>query len=76
VIVTDFDFVRIAGLKSEANAPLIIDRDGMLPLSIILQCMEPIAWRNCQVVKAGREIGERVGSEAAPSARSTAAFAG
>lgn len=46
MIITDFDVVRIAIDKSEADAPLVVDGDGMLSLPVGFQCVQAIAGRH------------------------------
>jgi len=38
MVVTELDLVRIAVSEPEADAPLIVDGDGMLPGAIAFQC--------------------------------------
>ena len=52
MIVRDFDVVRVPLPPNKADAELIIDVDGVLPLAIALQCLEAIARRNPQIIQA------------------------
>ena len=56
VVVAELDVVRIAVDKTETDAPLVIDRNGVLPDAVSLECMEPIAGRHTQV----RDLERRV----------------
>jgi hypothetical protein len=47
---------RIAILKPKAYSPLVIDGNGVLPNSVPLQPMKPIARRDLQVVHTRSEI--------------------
>lgn len=49
MIVAELDVVRVAIIEPKADAPLIIDRDGMLPCTVAFECVEPVAGRNAQV---------------------------
>jgi len=49
MVITDFDIVGIAVNKPEADAPLIIDGDGMLTFSVAPESVKPIAARYLQV---------------------------
>ena len=56
VIVADLDIERIAIHKPEADAPLVVDGDGVLPFSIIRERVQPIARRNSEIVQACRQV--------------------
>lgn len=56
MIIAEFHVEGITIDESKADAPLVIDGDGMLALTIILECMEAISRRYAQVVQARREI--------------------
>ncbi len=43
MVVAELDVVRIAVEKAEADAPLIIDRNSVLPDAVSLERMESIA---------------------------------
>jgi hypothetical protein len=51
VIVNDFDIDGAVLGPDEADAPLLIDANAVLPFSIALQGLETIAWRHLQVIK-------------------------
>ena len=40
----DFGWTRVIAWPGEADAPLPIDPDGILPVSITLECFQAIAW--------------------------------
>jgi len=44
VIVDDLDVVRVSVSPPKADAPLIVDADAVLALSITAQCLEPSGW--------------------------------
>jgi len=50
VVVHDFDIQRITILPTETDAPLVIDPDAMLSLSIALQGFQTIAWRYTKIL--------------------------
>jgi hypothetical protein len=49
VIVTELNIERIPIRKAEADPPLVIDRDGVLPGAVAFERMQPIAGRDLQV---------------------------
>lgn len=49
MVVAELDVVRLAIDETETDAPLGIDRNGMLPNAVPLERMEPIARRHTQV---------------------------
>jgi hypothetical protein len=56
MIVADFDVIRVAVDKPKANAPLIVDCDGVLPLPIVLECVKAVARRDPQIIQLGCEM--------------------
>jgi hypothetical protein len=56
MVINDLDIVGIAIPKTEADTPLVIDRDRVLALSISLQDMQTVARRNPEIIKATRII--------------------
>jgi len=50
VIVCDLDIVGITIDEPEADAPLVVDRDGVLSLPVLPKLVEPIAGRNLKVI--------------------------
>src|SRR5205085_10172792 len=53
VIVYNLYRLRTIGRPAKADAPLLIDANGMLARAVSLQGLEPIARRRPQVVKTG-----------------------
>jgi hypothetical protein len=51
VVVRDFDIVCVAVSPSEAQAPLVINTDAVLPNAVAGQCLEVIAWRASKIIK-------------------------
>jgi hypothetical protein len=51
VVVYDFNIVGIGVFPGEADAPLVIDADAVLPFSITLQSFQMIARRLLQVLQ-------------------------
>jgi hypothetical protein len=49
VVVTKLNIERIALFEPKANAPLIIDRNGVLALAVTLEGVETIARRYAKV---------------------------
>jgi hypothetical protein len=56
MIIGYFDVICIAVLKTKTDPPLIIDRNGVLPFSIVFQRMQSIAGWHLQVLKIGRQV--------------------
>ena len=56
MVVADLDVMRIAVDKPEADAPLSVHRDRVLPLSVVLERMQAIARWHLQVIQAGRQV--------------------
>ena len=52
MIVYNFDSVRILVIPDKANTPLVVDTNGMLPLTVASQFLKPIAWGDAKVVQA------------------------
>lgn len=49
MIIHDFDFIGIARVPSEADAPLIVDPDAMLAFTVPFQSFEPVARWGCHL---------------------------
>ena len=56
MVIRDFYIKRIAVYETEADAPLIIDRDGVLSSPLSLQSMKMVAWGHFKVSDGRREI--------------------
>jgi len=52
MVIGYFDIIGIAIAKSEADAPLIVNGNGVLSMAIIFQLVQPVARRHLQVVQA------------------------
>ena len=55
VIVAEFHVIGIAVNEPKADSPLIVDRNGVLSLTVALEWVEPIARRNLQVVNGSHK---------------------
>jgi hypothetical protein len=51
MVVGDFDIVGIPLLPSEADSPALVDADAVLPLAIPFEGLQPIPWRDPQVLQ-------------------------
>jgi len=51
VIVTNLDALGVAVLPHEADAPLVVDADAVLPAAIARQRFQPVRRRNAQIIK-------------------------
>ena len=58
VIVDDLDVVRVAVLPPEADAPLIVDANAVLPGAIPFQLLQAVAGRDAEVLKLLRGVDE------------------
>ena len=56
MIVTDLYVVGIVIHEPKTDAPLIVDRDGVLPLSIPGQGMQPVAARDFEIIRPCSQI--------------------
>jgi len=56
VVVHDLDLESVAVFPDEAEAPLIINPNAVLPFAIAAQCFQPISWRSHQVAEFHRAI--------------------
>jgi hypothetical protein len=56
MVVAELDIKSIAVPEPEANAPLVIYGDCMLPFPITRQLMKSVSWWNFEVVQTGSEI--------------------
>lgn len=52
MIVCYFNIVSISVNESEADAPLIVDGNGVLSFPITLESMQSIAWRHLEITQA------------------------
>jgi hypothetical protein len=59
MVVHNFYVKRIFSLPAEANAPLVIDSDALLPRSVPLQSFQPVARRNSQIVESPRLVQQQ-----------------
>jgi hypothetical protein len=56
VIIRNFDIVNITGNDPEANAPLVVDGDRVLPFSFSPELVKSISRRNPKVIQARRQV--------------------
>lgn len=56
VVVSNLDVVGVAIDKSEAEAPLVVDRDRVLSFPVAPKCVKSITWRDLQVLEAGSQV--------------------
>src|SRR5205823_2901485 len=49
MVVGDLDIVGLAVRPSEAEAPLVVDADAVLPFTVASQLLQPVARRHAQV---------------------------
>src|SRR4029077_14740893 len=56
VIICNFNFVRVSVHPPEADSPLPVDANAMLPLPVALESFQAVSGRNSQVFEANRRI--------------------
>lgn len=56
MVIRDFYIKRIAVYKTEAEAPLIVDGDGVLSSPLPLQSMKAVAWGHFEISNSRCEI--------------------
>jgi hypothetical protein len=56
MVISDFNIVGISIPKTEADPPLVFDRDRVLILSISLQAVKAVARRNPEIITSIRLI--------------------
>ena len=56
VIVHNLNFVSVALSPHEAETPLLVNPNAMLPLSVAMQCFQAIAGRSSQVAQFGGAV--------------------
>ena len=56
VIVNDLDIVRIGTCPSEADPPLVVDADAVLPGTRSLELLKPVRRRHSEVVQVSRPV--------------------
>jgi hypothetical protein len=59
VVVGDLDVDRAGGCPGEADAPLVVDADTVLPFATPVQLLEAIAGRDPQVVDCLRSVEDQ-----------------
>jgi len=66
VVIDDFDIVSVAALPLEADSPLIIDSDAVLPFPVVLQLFEAIARRDSEVIETDGSVDLKEFSQGHP----------
>ena len=56
VVINDLDVIGIPAPPDEADAPLIVDSDGILARTITTQFLKPVSRRNAQVLDPVRRV--------------------
>src|SRR5688572_854950 len=56
MVINDLHILSVMAGPSEADAPLIIDPDAVLPQTVAPQSLQSIAGRNAQVIEARRDL--------------------
>ena len=51
MVVDDLNIRRPAFRPTEANAPLLVHSNAVLPFPVAFECLEPIAWRYTQIIE-------------------------
>ena len=60
MVVGDFYLVGLAAFPVEAKSVLVVDADAMLALPVSFKRLQPVSWRDPQVIErgGGLELGE------------------
>ncbi len=58
MVIYDFDFLGIGSAPDEADAPLFVDADAMLALSVSFERLEAIARRELKEFKLHGRVDE------------------
>jgi hypothetical protein len=56
MVICYFNIIGVAVDKTEADTPLIVNRDCVLAFAVSLQGMEAVTWRYCQVLDTDRKV--------------------
>jgi hypothetical protein len=51
MVVCDFNIISVSAFPVKADSPLIVDPDTVLPLTVTLQGLKPVARRDSKVLK-------------------------
>lgn len=49
MVIDDFNFMRAIRLPLEADAPLVVDADGVLTSPVSVESFEPVSRRNAEL---------------------------
>jgi hypothetical protein len=56
MVVDDLDVEGISGTPAEADPPLLIHADAVLPLTITFELLQPVSGRNAQITQDRRSV--------------------
>ena len=56
MIIYNFNFVRVAVHPFEADPPLLVDADAVLPFSAAPQGFQPVSRRDSEILEANRSV--------------------
>jgi len=56
VVINDFDFIGMPLAPGKANAPLIVDTDAVLTVTITLKLLKPIARQGRKCAQIGGSV--------------------
>jgi len=59
VVVSDLDMEGVPVPPNEADPPLVVESDAVLPLPVALQCFQAVAWRNTEGLKGDDGVEEQ-----------------
>jgi hypothetical protein len=59
VVIRDFHIFSALALPEKANAPLVIDPDAVLPLSVASERLKPVPGRNLKVFDIGGAVKDQ-----------------
>lgn len=58
MVIDDFDLLGVGSVPDEAEAPLVVDAEGMLAFAVALQRLETIAGRQAEEFEFHRGVDE------------------
>jgi hypothetical protein len=56
MIVRDLNVLGARAGPSKADTKLVVDADAVLPGTVSLQCLQPVAWRNPKVIESAGDF--------------------
>ena len=51
MVIRDFDIEGVTFQEAEADPPLVVDRNGVLALSVASQLVKPVPWWHLEIIQ-------------------------